>query len=97
MTGAPVPENADAVVPFEDTDELERGETVKPDDTVAIHIEAEPNDNIRQAGEDIRQGDKVFESGHILGAGEVGVIASLGRSEIQAVRRPVVAIVSTGD
>ena len=97
MTGAPVPENADAVVAFEDTDELERGETVKSDDTVAIHIEAEPNENIRQAGEDIRQGDNVFQAGHILGAGEVGVIASLGRSEIQAVRRPVVAIVSTGD
>ncbi|SVA32775.1 uncharacterized protein METZ01_LOCUS85629 [marine metagenome] len=97
MTGAPVPQNADAVVPFEDTDELERGETAKPDDTVALYVEAAPNENIRQAGEDVRYGENVFHAGQILGAGEVGVIASLGRSGIEAVRRPVVAIVSTGD
>ena len=97
MTGAPVPQNADAVVPFEDTDELERGETAKSDDTVALYVEAAPNENIRQAGEDVRCGENVFHAGQILGAGEVGVIASLGRSGIEAVRRPVIAIVSTGD
>ena len=97
MTGAPLPQNADAVVPFEDTDELERGGTVKSDDTVALYVEAAPNENIRQAGEDVRCGENVFHTGQILGAGEVGVIASLGRSGIEVVRRPVVAIVSTGD
>lgn len=98
MTGAPIPDRSNAVVPFEDTDELERreGGSATPG-TIGIHIETEPYDNMRGAGEDVEAGATVFESGQILRAGEIGVIASLGHASIQAVRRPVVAIVSTGD
>ncbi|MGY8881308.1 MAG: molybdopterin molybdotransferase MoeA, partial [Dehalococcoidia bacterium] len=97
MTGAPVPENADAVVPFEDTDELERRASGGSSEAIAIHLHAEPHDNVRGAGEDIESGETVLESGQILRAGEIGVIASLGHSTAKAIRRPVVAIVSTGD
>ena len=97
MTGAPVPENADAVVPFEDTDELERRASGGSSEAIAIHLHAEPHDNIRGAGEDIESGEIVLESGQILRSGEIGVIASLGHSMAKVIRRPVVAIVSTGD
>lgn len=97
MTGAAVPENADAVVPFEDTDELERQKSGGPTNEISIHTEARPGDNIRDAGEDIQGGTTVFGEGLILRAGEIGVIASLGRATVRVVRRPVVAIISTGD
>ena len=101
MTGAPLPDNADSVIPFEDTDELERrasgGSSKASANAIAIHLETENYDNVRGAGEDVEVGTTVFESGQILRAGEIGVIASLGHASVQAVRRPVVAIVSTGD
>ncbi|MDP6666489.1 MAG: molybdopterin molybdotransferase MoeA [Dehalococcoidia bacterium] len=97
MTGAPVPDNADAVVPFEDTDELERQESGGEQNAISIRIVAEPGDNIRAAGEDVQAGATVLEAGQILRAGEIGVIASLGHATVRVVRRPVVAIVSTGD
>ena len=97
MTGAPVPENADAVVPFEDTDELERRAAGGSSEAINIHLETETYDNVRGAGEDVESGETVLQSGQILRAGEIGVIASLGHSSVNAVRRPVVAIVSTGD
>lgn len=97
MTGAPIPDQADSVVPFEDTDELERRKSGDAITAISIHLEAEPLDNIRAAGEDIKLGATAFEEGQILRAGEIGVIASLGRATVNVIRRPVVAIVSTGD
>ena len=97
MTGAPIPEKANAVVPFEDTDELERRASGGSPDAIAIHLQTEPYDNVRGAGEDVESGTTVFGQGQILRAGEIGVIASLGHASVRTIRRPVVAIVSTGD
>lgn len=97
MTGAPMPDDADAVIPFEDTDELERRESGGSSEAIAVHLQAETYDNVRGAGEDVQAGATVLESGQILRAGEIGVIASLGHADVRAIRRPVVAIVSTGD
>jgi molybdopterin molybdotransferase len=97
MTGASVPDDADAVIPFEDTDELERRESGGSSEAIAVHLQAETYDNVRGAGEDVQAGATVLESGQILRAGEIGVIASLGHADVRAIRRPVVAIVSTGD
>jgi molybdopterin molybdotransferase len=102
MTGAPMPDRADSVVPYEDTDELERRAASGSlgrgsSDAIDIHFQAEVDDNVRAAGEDIEVGTTVLESGQILRAGEIGVIASLGHASVLAIRRPVVAIVSTGD
>ncbi len=98
MTGAPVPEGADAVVPFEDTDELARRKNHSDaGNQIGIKLAVQPGDNVRVAGEDIREGDTVIESGTVLRPGVIGVAASLGRSKVRAYRRPVVAIISTGD
>lgn len=98
MTGAPVPDGADAVVPFEDTDELERrGGSTLNEGRIGIKLAAEPGDNIRNAGEDIAAGELVLKAGTVLRPGAIGVAASLGRSNVKAYRRPIVAIISTGD
>ena len=94
MTGAPIPEGADAVVKFEDTDELERGGTSQE---IGILVEVEPGLEVRRAGEDISAGSLVLKKETVMRAAEVGVLASLGRSRVVVIRRPVVAILATGD
>ncbi len=97
MTGAPIPDGADAVVPFEDTDEDSRDASTSEISEIGIRLNAESGENIRPAGEDIQRGTKVVGKGSELTPGVVGVAASLGRTSVRVVRRPVVAIVSTGD
>ena len=97
MTGAPVPEGADAVVPFEDTDEEERRGDGRRITEIGINLNAVDGDNIRPAGEDVRNGEIVVKRGADITAGVIGVAASLGKTSIEAIRRPVIAIVSTGD
>jgi len=94
MTGAPIPEGADGVVRFEDTDELER-QGIPTE--IGVLIEVEPGDEIRRAGEDIAAGSLVLSQGTALRASEIGVLASLGCRKVKVIRRPVVAILSTGD
>jgi molybdopterin molybdotransferase len=89
MTGAPVPDGADAVVRVEDT--AKQGRKVK------IFVEAEEGQDIRFAGEDIKDGELVISRGHIIRPAEIGMLASLGRSFISAYQRAVVAVVATGD
>jgi len=94
MTGAPVPEGADTVVRFEDTDEAQRKEV---SDEIGILGEVKAGLNIRQAGEDITKGSLVLSQGTVIRPAEVGVLASLGRSTVTVIRRPTVAILATGN
>ena len=89
MTGAPMPEGANAVVRVEDT-EASGGK-------VRIFIAAAPGLDMREAGEDVKAGDLVISKGTVLRAAEIGMLAALGRSKAAVHRRPVVAIISTGD
>jgi len=94
MTGAPVPSGADAVVQFENTDETQR----EPNSSeIGILAEAEVGLNIRRVGEDITKGSVTLRQGTVLQSAEIGVLASLGRTIVRVIRRPVVAILSTGD
>ena len=97
MTGAPIPPGPDAVVPFEDTDEVQRKASGRGLERIAIMQEVQRFTNLRPAGEDLRQGDTVLHSGVILRPGEIGVLASVGRERVQVLRRPTVAVLSTGD
>ena len=94
MTGAPIPDGADSVVPFEYTDEAQRN---APSDEIGILYEAEVGWNIRRAGEDVTRGALVLRKGMIIRPSEVGILASLGRGKVKVIRRPVIAILSTGD
>ena len=100
MTGAPVPAGADAIVPFEETDEpFEKAPagTRKFTASVRVFKEARTGANIRRAGEDVRAGQVVVRRGTVLRPSEIGVIASVGRATVSVIRQPVVAVLSTGD
>ncbi len=99
MTGAPVPGGADSVVQFENTDEESRGTSTPgyPPGEVNILCQVGHGLNIRRAGEDIQRGATVLKKGTVIRPAEIGVIASLGRTEVRVTRRPVVAILATGN
>ena len=99
MTGAPLPDGADAIVPFEETDEEEQSSRWEdaPRSEVRIDVAAAPRANVRPAGEDVREGELVLSAGTILGPAQIGVLASLGLGSVTAIRRPRVAVLSTGD
>jgi molybdopterin molybdotransferase len=88
MTGAPVPEGADAIVPVEQTD----GGT----EVVAIKAAAEVGTYVRRAGEDVAAGDVVLAAGTVLGPAQIGVAAATGHARVPVSRRPVVLVLSTG-
>ena len=79
MTGAPVPEGADSVIRFEDTDETQRQKKRKTDSPSEIGIlcKAIHGLNIRRAGEDVAKGAHILEKGTVIRPAEVGVLASL--------------------
>jgi molybdopterin molybdotransferase len=97
MTGAPLPPGADAVVPVEDTNEPWRNEERPLPSQIQIRRAVRPGDYVRGVGEDIQAGTAVLEKGHILRPQEIGVLASLGVSQVQVVQRPRVAVLATGD
>lgn len=89
MTGAFVPEGADTVVQVEVTD--------GGMDTVAIHRALPRGTNIRRRGADMRRGDLVLRSGTRIGPAELAMLAAVQKTAVAVGRRPVVAILSTGD
>ncbi|HVP04519.1 MAG TPA: gephyrin-like molybdotransferase Glp [Dehalococcoidia bacterium] len=100
MTGAPIPAGADSVVPFEETDEPfekppEKAQALAA--KVRVFKAAKAGNNVREAGQDVRAGELVLAKGTVLRPPEVGVIASLGRDRVRVIRRPEVAVLSTGD
>ena len=91
MTGAPMPEGADAVVMVERT-------SYDPDNAVVeVEITVGEGSHVRAAGEDVRSGDELFSAGTVLAAGQLGVLASVGVGTLRVHPRPVVGVVSTGD
>ena len=89
MTGAPIPQGADAVLMQEDTDKNGSGILAKD--------KADIGENIRLAGEDVKTGDLVIQKGAAITPAQIGMMAVVGRSSIQVSQRPTVAILSTGD
>lgn len=98
MTGAPLPEGADAVVPVEATDAAWRSAAgAALASTVAVHKSVRAGDYVRPIGEDIAAGSLVIAQGTAIRPAEMGVLAALGQAQVSVVRRPRVAIISTGD
>jgi molybdopterin molybdotransferase len=97
MTGAPIPAGADTVVPFEETDEVQRRSLGRPLDRIAVLADLPQGSNLRPAGEDVRRGQRVLAAGTVVRPAEVGVLASLGLATAPVIRRPVVSVLSTGD
>ncbi len=98
MTGAPMPEGADAVVPVEDTDGKwdSQGET-PASEQVTIQKSVQAGAYVRSIGEDITEGQLILTAGTLLRPQEIGVLVGLGEAKVKVIRRPRVVILSTGD
>ena len=94
MTGAMLPEGADAVVKVEDTDQAPGPRPLPAE--VEIRTAVAPGAHVRYAGEDLGAGDPVLASGTLLSAAAISSLASVGLGTVRAVPRPRVAVVSTG-
>jgi molybdopterin molybdotransferase len=89
MTGAPIPEGADSIVPLEEVEEFEGG--VRAMHPVVLH------QHVRFAGVDVREGEIILRSGTLIRPYEINMLACCGKEHVTVVRRPTVAIVATGD
>jgi molybdopterin molybdotransferase len=89
FTGAPLPDGADTVVPQEDVD--------AGAGRIALRGSSQRAAFVRPRGEDIRIGDHVLDPGTLLGAAEIGLLATLGHGQVCVHRRPRVAVLSTGN
>jgi molybdopterin molybdotransferase len=90
MTGAPIPEGCDSIIPVEDTEAVGSG-------IVRILRNIEPGKNVRYSGEDVRKGEVVLKRGTAIGPAELGMLASVGRKRVRVFRKPLVAILITGN
>jgi len=88
VTGAPIPEGADAVIMVEDTD--------REDAQMRVYRAVTKDENVMKKGTDIRKGATVLNAGQVLGASEIGVLAALGLTKVKVFKVPVVAVLSTG-
>ncbi|MHB8278503.1 MAG: molybdopterin molybdotransferase MoeA, partial [Candidatus Humimicrobiaceae bacterium] len=89
MTGAPIPQGCSCVVMGEDTQE--KGHFV------LVFKECREGKNIRYRGEDIKKGDKVLKRGKVIYPGDIGVMASIGKSEVPVIYPPLLGIMTTGN
>lgn len=97
MTGAPIPAGADAVVQFENTDEVSRKSSGRDVSQIGILCHVRKGLNVRRRGEDIAKGKLILQQGMVLRPQEIGMLASLGLSTSMVIRRPIVSILATGD
>ncbi|XP_020784536.2 gephyrin a isoform X2 [Boleophthalmus pectinirostris] len=96
-TGAPIPCGADAVVQVEDTELLRESEDGTEELEVRIMVQARPGQDIRPIGHDIRRGECVLAKGTHMGPSEIGLLATVGVTEVKVHKFPVVAVMSTGN
>lgn len=92
MTGAPIPEGADAVVMKEDVDVVGLGDTQAQFNKLVAQYE-----NLRFVGEDVCQGDRVAATGDIITSSRIGLLHGLGITTVKIFSPPVITIISTGD
>lgn len=97
MTGAPMPPGANAVVRVEDTDIPLRQAGTQAPAQVRIFYPAPVGENVRPAGQDVRRGEAVMESGQRIRPQDAGFLSMLGVAQVKARRRPRIAVFSSGD
>jgi len=95
FTGAVLPTDADAVVPQEDVEVADDGQSITLDGEAVESLK--PGRFVRSAGSEIEHGDVLLQPGARLSATELALLATAGHARVRVVRRPRVAILSTGD
>ncbi|NP_001085376.1 gephyrin S homeolog [Xenopus laevis] len=96
-TGAPIPCGADAVVQVEDTELLRESDDGTEELEVRILVQVRPGQDIRPIGHDIKRGECVLAKGTHMGPSEIGLLATVGVTEVEVHKFPVVAVMSTGN
>ncbi|XP_075699738.1 gephyrin isoform X2 [Rhinoderma darwinii] len=99
-TGAPIPCGADAVVQVEDTELIRESDDFlqgTEELEVRILVQARPGQDIRPIGHDIKRGECVLAKGTHMGPSEIGLLATVGVTEVEVHKFPVVAVMSTGN
>jgi molybdenum cofactor synthesis domain-containing protein len=89
VTGAVIPEGADAVVMVEDTE--------RESNELHVFTAVTANENVMKKGSDIKKDKLVLKKGQVLGSSEIGVLAALGLKTVKVLKIPIVAVLSTGD
>ncbi|MBK9926347.1 MAG: molybdopterin molybdotransferase MoeA [Anaerolineales bacterium] len=97
MTGAQMPQGADSVIPVEDTDFNDRSPGTHAPETVSFEKIVKKGENVRPRGMDVHAGDVVLKRGSILKPQDIGLLAMLGFSEVEVYKRPLIALLSSGD
>ena len=97
FTGAPIPPGANAVVIQEDTKALDSPTNLNAVPEVLVNVVPVLGQWIRRSGEDVKKGDVVLPKGTRLNPASLGLAASIGRAHVSVVRKPRVALFSTGD
>jgi molybdopterin molybdotransferase len=88
VTGAVIPEGADAVVMVEDTE--------NEDANLMVYGSVTVNENVMKKGSDIKKGATILKRGQVLGSSEIGVLAALGLTKVKVLKIPMIAVLSTG-
>jgi len=88
MTGAPLPENSDSVIMFEDTK--------KSGQYVELKKSVKKNENVCIKGEDIKKGMKILSKGKEISVSDIGLIATVGKSFVEVIKKPQVSVLNTG-
>ena len=97
MTGAQLPEGAEAVIPVEETDFEDRNPGAPAPNEVQIFKPAKPGDYTRPRGTDIRSGEVVLHKGRVLKPQDLGLLAMLGIASVDVHRKPRIGLFSSGD
>ncbi len=97
MTGAQLPEGADAVIPVEDTDFNSREAGTAAPQTVSFKRNVKAGENVRPRGADLHAGDVVLRKGRRLKPQDLGLLAMLGIANVKVHKKPLVALLSSGD
>jgi len=88
-TGSTIPPGADAVVKVEDTE--------RKGDAISVYTPVHPGENVSGEGEDIKRGEQVVAKGDLLSPARIGALAAVGAAGVRVYRKPVVAVLTTGD
>lgn len=97
MTGAPIPQGADTVVPVEDTDFNYRQPGTPIPNCICVYRATEQGDNLRPVGQDVKKGEVLLDRGCRLRPQDIGLCAMVGLDQVPVYRKPNIAVLSTGD
>jgi len=97
MTGAMLPDGADTVIKIEDVEVVGESPECPEGTQIILTKSVEHGKNVREKGEEVQAGELLIKAGTVLNAAGIGLLAATGNPQVEIIRRPRVAIMSSGD